>query len=366
MSNITSDDIQPDALGRNETGDGTAIPTAAAPDPASEANIDSCLPRRTPSRFGRFVALILSCLGITLVSKVLYNNYEIIESIVAGRTSWSPLAVASFCLLGNQIVCICRWTIFMRAVGGDLSSRSYIDLAVTAEAANFAIPGSNGGDVVKFGALMRQSSGATRVAASIIADRMTGLLGLLIVGSLAGGFAWSSRLPHIRQITVVTVVILCVAILGSVAVLGPMRRLVLQFVPRGWAWLDRLLAKLDEAVVAFHCHPRVLGWGLLMSIFGQSMTLTAIFQIGVALNPNNHASWGTTLLAGPWVLISTALPLPFGALGVTEMFSDELFRALGHGGGGITALIFRLLQLFSTSMLIFGWLAIRQRIQVSR
>lgn len=325
--------------------------------------MESIPPRRSASNshswLGKLIVLILTAIGVWLVAKVLYLNQKTLASIIAGETAWEPLAVALFCLLGNQLICICRWIVLIRALGVNLTVFSSIGFAVAAEAAGLAIPGSNGGDVVKLGTLMR-SHNASMIVASIIADRMTGLLGMLCVGSLAGGLMWTTGLPQERQITLLTFAVLTVALVTSMIALGPSRTFALRLIPRRWRWLNHLVAKIDESATIFQAHPQVLYSATMISIVGQTLTLTAIYQISMALYPNDHASWGTTLLAGPWVLISTALPLPFGALGVTEMFSDELFRALGHAGAGITALFFRLLQIFSTSILVFSWLTIRR------
>jgi hypothetical protein len=47
----------------------------------------------------------------------------------------------------------------------------------------------------------------------------------------------------------------------------------------------------------------------------------------------------------PLVLFTTVVPLPFGALGLSEQVSESLFRMIGHPMGALVMLAFRLVSL---------------------
>src|SRR5690606_11858374 len=59
----------------------------------------------------------------------------------------------------------------------------------------------------------------------------------------------------------------------------------------------------------------------------------------------------------PLVLFSTAIPLPFGALGVSEHISDVLFRLADYDGGALTMMAFHVAQYLGSLIALFVYLA---------
>ena len=64
---------------------------------------------------------------------------------------------------------------------------------------NLVIPGAVGGDLIKAAYLVRMRIRKTQAIASMVIDRILGLLALFILAAIAGGFAWrlaSTRRPQ--------------------------------------------------------------------------------------------------------------------------------------------------------------------------
>src|SRR5208337_5177897 len=84
--------------------------------------------------------------------------------------------------------------------------------------------------------------------------------------------------------------------------------------------------------------------GLGLSVIGHTLNVLAFFLVGKMLFP---AGMTTTLaqhyLMVPLILFSTVVPLPFGALGLSEGVSDQLLRMVGHPGGALVMMGFRVL-----------------------
>jgi hypothetical protein len=59
----------------------------------------------------------------------------------------------------------------------------------------------------------------------------------------------------------------------------------------------------------------------------------------------------------PLVLFTVIVPLPFGALGLGEQVSDELFRMVGHPLGGLAMMGFRVVSLAVSAVSIAVYLA---------
>ena len=87
----------------------------------------------------------------------------------------------------------------------------------------------------------------------------------------------------------------------------------------------------------------VLG-ALGLSVVGHALSVLAFFTVGKMLFPTEMT---TTLaqhyLMVPLTLFSTIVPLPFGALGLSEGVGDQLFQLVGHPSGAVNMMGFRVL-----------------------
>ena len=60
--------------------------------------------------------------------------------------------------------------------------------------------------------------------------------------------------------------------------------------------------------------------------------------------PDEPPGFGQHLLIVPLTLFTTAVPLPFGALGLSEQVSSQLFELVRHPGGALAMMGFRVLM----------------------
>ncbi len=67
---------------------------------------------------------------------------------------------------------------------------------------NLVIPGAVGGDLIKAAYLVRMQIKKTQAIASMVIDRILGLLGLFILAAIAGGLAWTTAPTDVRQLIV--------------------------------------------------------------------------------------------------------------------------------------------------------------------
>ena len=80
-----------------------------------------------------------------------------------------------------------------------------------------------------------------------------------------------------------------------------------------------------------------------MAMLTHLANVLAFYAVGRAIFPSVPAL-GEHLLIVPLVLFSTAIPLPFGALGVSEQVSAGLFRLADSADGALAMMGFRVLQ----------------------
>src|SRR5205085_9736564 len=85
---------------------------------------------------------------------------------------------------------------------------------------------------------------------------------------------------------------------------------------------------------------------IVMGTGTHSLNVLAFHAISVAMfGGADVPSLASHFLIVPLVLFTTAVPLPFGALGVSEQASQGLFGLMNYHGGAVAMLGFRVLML---------------------
>jgi uncharacterized membrane protein YbhN (UPF0104 family) len=299
-----------------------------------------------------FVVRVLVALG--LLGLAIWTNRDQLREVGAHsiRVPYFLLAFAMF--LAGVFLAYFRWYLLVRAVGLSFRLRDAARLGLIGTLFNFVIPGAIGGDFVKAAFLCREQSKRTRPIASVIVDRIVGLIGLFLIAGIAGWFGWDRLEPPVRKLVAVAWVATGVTTL----LLG------VAFLP-----LDRLRGKhsgkrAELAVVgeSYRRHVGVVVLGVAMATVTHFLNVVAFFLVSQALFPV-VPSLVDHLLIVPLVLFTTAVPLPFGALGVTEQVSFGLFRLASYNGGGVAMMGFRILQFGSALIGLAVYLADNREIR---
>ena len=92
------------------------------------------------------------------------------------------------------MITFARWQQLVQAQGLAFSFRDAVRLGFIGNVFNLVIPGAVGGDVIKAAFLCRmQPDKKPQAVASMVLDRILGLLGLFLLAGVAGAFAcWSA------------------------------------------------------------------------------------------------------------------------------------------------------------------------------
>ncbi len=83
---------------------------------------------------------------------------------------------------------------------------------------------------------------------------------------------------------------------------------------------------------------------LVLSVVIHSLNVLAFFAVGCMLYPEMPTTLAQHFLMVPLILFTLAVPLPFGALGVTELVGGQLLKLVGHPDGELAMLGFRTLM----------------------
>jgi glycosyltransferase 2 family protein len=167
---------------------------------------------------------------------------------------------------------------------------------------------------------------------------------LFILASLGGIAAWGAASPKVRTLIALAWIAVAagftaLAILFTPALYRPLHHLV-----RGKGRLDTLFLELIATASAYRERIGVIAATLVAAVGIHTLFTIAFYCVSLALFKGEAPSLGQHLLIVPLTLFMQAVPLPFGALGLTENVSDQLFRLVGHPGGAVAMMGYRLLM----------------------
>ena len=82
----------------------------------------------------------------------------------------------------------------------------------------------------------------------------------------------------------------------------------------------------------------------ILSVCNHGLNVVAFYLIGRMLFPSMPTTLVQHFLMGPLTLFTMAVPLPFGALGLSEEVGQQLFKLVGHPSGALAMMGFRVLM----------------------
>jgi uncharacterized membrane protein YbhN (UPF0104 family) len=237
-----------------------------------------------------------------------------------------------------------RWYALVRVIDRRFTLGQAFLLGFIGNVFNLVIPGAVGGDFIKAAYLVRMDIKRTQAVASMVIDRIVGLLGLFVLAGVAGAFAWPVAPPRVRLL----IGIVWGAVAGGFLVLT---LIFTQALTRTFPQLSQghsrragILSELKVMSATYRSRLDVVAGALGASVVVHTLMTVAFFLVSGALFQGKEPSLGRHLLIVPLTLFTTAVPIPFGALGVTEQVSRQLFELVNHPGGAVAMMGFRVLM----------------------
>jgi hypothetical protein len=238
------------------------------------------------SKKSAWINMALFAVGMGLLGWSIYSNRIQLQRCLSGELHYSWIFQAFLLHFLGVMIAFLRWFGLVRLQGIRIPLADSLRLSIVGGLFNLIIPGAVGGDLVKAAYLSRMDLPRTRVIASMVIDRLLGLLGLFLLAAMAGLSAWPSSDLPVKRLTIAVLI-------------------------------------ATSAIIIFLA---LIFSGIVGKKSQKMAELNAMFQIV------------------PLVLFSTAVPLPLGAIGFSENVSDQLFQNVGHPNGAIAMMGFRILQ----------------------
>ncbi|HXH09755.1 MAG TPA: lysylphosphatidylglycerol synthase transmembrane domain-containing protein [Alphaproteobacteria bacterium] len=273
-----------------------------------------------------FIGRIVAAVGILafLLSRVDLSHYGAVLRQALGY--WLAAAFLMYAL--PLVTSALKWGHLLRALRVLISTRLLLQLYAIGFFISSFLPGVVGGDVVRSYMAGQDVGGHVKVAATVVVERVTGVVALLLLCLLA--LLWDA--PHLATLpTVALLGSISAALIVSLA-LGLNRRLALGLMyrtrRRRISRAIRPLYQLHNTLKHFPRRPLVvaLGYSLLFYLQGALAFLMLCRAFGVQLSVVEAAS--VQVFRSLLLLI----PISLGGLGLGQAGDVYLLGMLGVGG----------------------------------
>ena len=289
-------------LKSNESIAGNQSPGAEASAPAS---------RHSYRNFA-----LRAIVGIAIVTLLVwrYDARSILRLIMREQFSYFAAAIGVY--LSTVVLSAYRWRLLAAILRLDAPFADFLAFRFIATFANTLIPGVAGGDALRAIYLGRRTSRLGEAVASVLADRIVGLIGLFWLAASAAIFLRERGLPSVLT----TLPILTGLIALALFVASP---LIIRFVQV----MPSRFSRYGGFIVAYLEHRSALLAALALSVIVQSVL--AVCQYLLALGIGIDAPLTLFLLFVPVAGVFASLPLTINGLGVREGAYLVLFGIAG-------------------------------------
>ena len=241
--------------------------------------------------------------------------------------------------IGGLTLCSYRWISLIEALGLRLNLLTGMRLTAIGLLFNTVMPGAVGGDLIKALYVCRKQNGETKTAVlySIFLDRVLGLFALLTIGTLGAVAGWQSIQGNMGLVSIAIFVICsCLGgfIIATTALFLAKRRKSIAVLARLETWLKRYskISKMILPLKTFVKSPAAIFRAYSAAMLHQLLFFTLFLQVSFILSPEIE-NWRLLAAILPAGIITTAIPLAPGGMGVGHVAFDSIYRLLGSNSG---------------------------------
>jgi uncharacterized protein (TIRG00374 family) len=278
----------------------------------------------------RTLAFLLKALISLSVLTLLYRQVDMpsLASQLAA-IQFLPLAIFFVLLALNTLLSAAKWRIFLKADGIEHPlGRLFISYYV-ASFFTVLLPSTIGGDSYRIYDMTRRGSGAGHVAASVLADRLTGFLALSVLGLIFPFLGWH-LIPDHRLLLIPLVVFGGLLVMVWLLIQRTLLlRLMTFFRLDRIGTLHRFTDRFFRSIQVYRSRPGVLAQAMAISFLFQCNVILAIYclseALGLGIPPLFYG------VAVPVVSLIEAIPISIFGIGLRDTGYMLLFAQIGRG-----------------------------------
>ena len=294
-----------------------------------------------------FVRLVVSAALVVLLASRL--DVRDMGRFLSGADVWL-VGLTLITVILDRSLMAGRWIVLLEGLGIVASRVRVVKIFFLSTFFGSFLPTGIGGEAIRAVSFSRLSSKGVESIASVVMDRIMGMLSMLLTG-LAALAVFYRIYPH-RALLATVLVLSVLAMVGLGLLLSPrMHRLVLarlappsdpigESVEAGWrVSVRRAIGAMDR----YRSQPGLLGLVLSMSVGVQILRVLQAYLLSEAM------SLGTPLVYFfcfvPLILLITMLPISVSGLGTTNLAYVALFGSVGMDPDGAFVLSVLILAL---------------------
>jgi uncharacterized membrane protein YbhN (UPF0104 family) len=253
----------------------------------------------------------------------------------AAEVGWLLAALGA--QLGSKLCWLLRWGTLLRSSDCQLGFGNLLRFILVGLFFNNFLPSTVGGDVARGFGLTRHGVPRATAAASVIADRLIGLLALALMavaGGILGAFFWPGDGPWVASAAFALAVAGLIAILTRPRLLDRFGRL--RVIP---AMIAQKAQRVLQGISFLAGHGPGVTKALIYSLALSTCSAVYHWSIGQAIGLT--VPLAAYLIIVPAVMLSASLPITLNGLGIRELGFVGLLGA--QGVPVATAAVFALL-----------------------
>lgn len=278
-----------------------------------------------------FVALVI---GFGLVAFLIWHNRAEIARLRHSPPALHWMLVAFLVVFSGLYLTFIRWYLLVRAQGLTFPFSDAQRLGFVGLLFNQVIPGAVSGDLVKLGLFAREQEKLGLGMATIAVDRIVGMYGLFLVGSVAALWNWGA-LSETSELRRAALLVLAAAAASTAVLCGMVLASAVPAVRRVSASLPLVGRALGETVESLAVYRGKYGAVLValgLACVSHTLFIVALYCCALAF-PGPIWPFAAHAVAAPLGLAINAVPLTSGGIGVGEAAMQEIYRVLGYDGG---------------------------------
>ena len=300
-------------------------------------------PKKNPFRSLLINVALVGC-ALGLLGFTIWQNRTKIGEVLEQGLDPRYFAVAFLVYLLGLVLTFGRWYMLVRVVEPRFTLGAAFRLGFIGNVFNLVIPGAVGGDFIKAAYLVRMDINRTQAVASMVIDRILGLLGLFLLAGVAGLFAWPMAGPQVRLLIGIVWGAVGAGLMVLFAIFNQSLTRNFPALLEGHGKVAGILRELRVMSETYRRRLDLVAGVLLASSGIHCLFVVAFYIVSRAIFPSLVPGFGQHLLIVPLTLFTTAVPLPFGALGLSEQIGAQLFKMVNHPGGALAMMGFRVLM----------------------
>ena len=266
-----------------------------------------------------------------LLAALLFWDRMDLKALLVLTDAPGAVAICLMLVLSMIPLAALRWSILLRALGLSIPFSHLVHFVAISLVTSLFLFGPTGGDAVRGVYAWRAIGGASgRVAASVLADRIFSLFGLLCISLVFALFNW----PWMREIPPLAALGTFLFVTFAAGIAAACALVIAPDVTRGleqrlvrWPRIAQLGVHLHGLVVLFHSNPLRLASAFVVAVGSQLLGVVAVVVVAYAVKIGRLGT-ADFMFAVPLTLVANALPLTPNGLGIGEAAFDQICRWL--------------------------------------